>query len=227
MKKLMMLLLAMMLCLPALAEPPAAPAALPVQLLAHEEAVVPLAQAMEAAKAAVDEVPAQALIRAELAELADGAKVWVVTIFDTYTFLDCWCVTLDASTGAVAALEAGYCGSFDQTMAKWVQEKGVYALWSLDDKQRYDTLYALEPMYGLPLESDMSAGNALTKALFVLGMESSEGYAVGYGYLMGGEGYNGVWEITLVKNSQVAYRVNLDAVTGDVYYMEPDEAGNG
>ena len=227
MKKLMMLMLALLFCLPALAESPATPAALPVQLLAHEEAAVPLAQAMEAAKTAVDEAPAQALIRAELAELADGSKVWVVTIFDTYTFLDCWCVTLDASTGAVVALEAGYCGGFDQTMAQWVQEKGVYDLWSLEDKQLYDALYFIEPAYGLPQEGDMSAEDALARALEALALDSAEGYEVGYGYLVGGEGYNGVWEVVLVKDGAAAYRVNMDAVSGEIYYVEPDEAGNG
>jgi hypothetical protein len=80
------------------------------------------------------------------------------------------------------------------------------------------------PAYGLPQVGDMSKEAVLTKALFVLGLQSADEYQVGYGYLMGGEGYNGVWEITLVKNGQVAYRVNLDAITGDVYYMEPDES---
>ena len=35
-----------------------------------------------------------------------------------------------------------------------------------------------------------------------------------------------MWEICLVKEDEVLYQVNLDAVTGEVYYMEPDE-GNG
>ena len=224
MKKLMMLLLAMMLCLPAMAEE-AAP--IPVESTDPANGTIALSEAIAAAMAAVPVQPENYQARAELVCMSDASRRWVVTVFDLTTLTDGWCVELDAFTGEVAMMYTACDGFFQDAYDRWVARKGIHALWSLEDKQRYDTLYALEPMYGLPLESDMSAGNALTKALFVLGMESSEGYAVGYGYLMGGEGYNGVWEITLVKNSQVAYRVNLDAVTGDVYYMEPDEAGNG
>ena len=97
----------------------------------------------------------------------------------------------------------------------------------MEDKQLYDALYAVLPSYGLPMSTDMTQEAALSRALFVLGLPASEGYEVGYGFLAGGEGYNGVWEICLVQQGRVAYRVNLDAVTGEVYYMEPDEAGNG
>ena len=71
--------------------------------------------------------------------------------------------------------------------------------------------------------------DALAKALAALGLDGTGGYEVGYGYLVGGEGYNGVWEISLVIDGQVGCQVNLDAVTGEVYYLdmymvEADEA---
>lgn len=224
MRKLMMMLLALMLCLSAMAEE-AAP--IPVESTGPANGTIALSEAITAAMAAMPVQPESYQTRAELVDMSDHSRRWIVTVFDLTTLVDGWCVELDAFTGEVAASYTTYDGFFQDAYDRWVARKGIHALWSLEDKQLYDALYALQPSYGLPLESDMSAGNALTKALFVLGLESSEGYAVGYGYLMGGEGYNGVWEITLVKNSQVAYRVNLDAVTGDVYYMEPDEAGNG
>lgn len=223
MKKWMMLLLALVLCLPALAED----ATLPVRLLEHEEAAIPLADALITAKNAVDKVPEQAMIRAELAEMTGGARTWIVTIFDTDTLLDAWCVMVDASNGAVVSLETAEAGFFNKAYSIWTAQKGPHALWSLADKQLYDALYAMLPVYGLPMSSDLPQDAALKKALFVVGLDSAEGYEVGCGYIMGGEGYNGVWEVCLVKNGQVAYRVNLDAVTGEVYYMEPDEAGNG
>lgn len=226
MKKLLCMLLALLFCTAAYAEP-ADVTSLPVKLLTHDAAAVPLADALTTAKQAVNKAPEQSMIRAELAQLSDGRSAWVVTIFDTATFVDAWCVMLDASTGAMISMEAAEDGFFTQSYAAWMKEKGIHELWSLEDKQLYDALYALLPTYGLPMSTDMSAEKALSRAAFVLGLTSVDGYEVGYGYLMGGEGYNGVWEICLVQNDQVAYRVNLDAVDGEVYYMEPDEAGNG
>lgn len=226
MKKLMTMLMVMLLCTAAFAEVPAQ-TALPVKILEHEAAAVSLEDALTTAKKSIDKVPEQAMIRAELAEMSDGKTAWVVTIFDTATFVDAWCIMLDASTGAIISMEAAEDGFFTQSYAAWMKEKGIHELWSMEDKQLYDALYAVLPSYGLPMSSDMSAEKALSRAAFVLGLTSVDGYEVGYGYLVGGEGYNGVWEICLIQNGQVAYRVNLDAVDGEVYYMEPDEAGNG
>lgn len=223
MKKWLMLILALMLCVTAMAEEPAP---IPVERTGPANGTIALSEAIAAAMAAIPVQPESYQTRAELVYMSDDSRRWIVTIFDLTTLVDGWCMELDAFTGEVAMSYATNEGFFRDAHDLWVSRKGIHALWSLEDKQLYDALYAVMPAYGLPLESDMSAGNALTKALFMLGLGSSEGYAVGYGYLMGGEGYNGVWEITLVKNSQVVYRVNLDAVTGDVYYMEPDE-GNG
>lgn len=227
MKKLMILILALMLCLPALAE---STAAIPLEIVeerAQNHIQIGLDEAINKAMSQLPVKPDQYQVRAEVAKMSDDSFRWIVTVFDLTSLSDGWCVEIDAYDGAVKANFTTYDGFFRDPYDRWTAQKGIHALWSLEDKQRFDTLYALMPGYGLPQANDMSAGNALTKALFVLGLPSSEGYAVGYGYLMGGEDYNGVWEITLVKNSQVAYRVNLDAVTGDVYYMEPDEAGNG
>lgn len=223
MKKMMLLILALLLCTSACAEV----TVLPVKILEHEAAAIQLANALTVARQAIDKEPAQATIRAELAEMSDGSKVWVVTIFDTATFVDAWCIAVDAASGKVVSVEAAEDGFFNHTYAAWTQAKGIQELWSMADKQLYDALYAVLPSYGLPMSNDMSAEKALNRALFMLGMTSASGYEVGYGYLTGGEGYNGVWEICLVQNGQVAYRVNLDAVTGEVYYMEPDESGNG
>lgn len=227
MKKWLCLLLVLMLCPAALAESGDRAAVLPVKLLAHEAAALPLAEALTRARQTVSKAPEQSMIRAELAELSDGTKAWVVTIFDTATYLDAWCIMLDASSGAVLSTEKAEAGFFTEAYAAWTAERGIQELWSMEDKQLYDALYAVLPSYGLPMSTDMTQEAALSRALFVLGLPASEGYEVGYGFLAGGEGYNGVWEICLVQQGRVAYRVNLDAVTGEVYYMEPDEAGNG
>lgn len=226
MKKLMMLLLALLLCGTAFAQENAA---IPVEIVeerAQNQIQVGLNEAIAKAQAEIPVLPESCQTRAEVVRMSDDSYRWVVTVFDLTTLSDGWCVEVDACTGDVLISNTTHDGFFQDAYDRWTARKGVHALWALEDKQLYDALYAVLPSYGVPQPSDMSAGNALTKALFVLGLESSEGYAVGYGYLMGGEGYNGVWEICLVKNSQVVYRVNLDAVTGDVYYMEPDE-GNG
>lgn len=224
MKKLMMLLLALMLCVPAFAEEGMV---VPVEIADPANGHIALETAITTALQELPVQPESYQTRAELVRMSDDGARWIVTVFDLTSLSDGWCVEIDAFSGDVVMSYTTYDGFFQDAYDRWVAKKGIHALWPLEDKQLFDALYAVLPSYGLPQVSDMSAGNALTKALFVLGLESSEGYAVGYGYLMGGEGYNGVWEITLVKNSQVAYRVNLDAVTGDVYYMEPDENGNG
>lgn len=224
MKKLMMLLLAVLLCGTAFAQETAV---IPVETKLPANGTIALEEAINMAMAAMPVLPEQYQTRAELVRMSDDSCRWIVTVFDQASLSAGWCVEIDAFSGEVVFSSTAYDGFFTDVYDRWTAKKGVHALWSLEDKQLYDALYAVLPSYGLPVDGDMPVGQALTKALFVLGLESSEGYAVGYGYIMGGEGYNGVWEICLVKNSQVVYRVNLDAKTGDVYYMEPDEAGNG
>lgn len=226
MKKLMMLLLALMLCVPAYAE---APAVIPVTKTLPANGTISLGDALTAAMAAMPVKPEKYQNRAELVYMSDDSCRWIVTVFDLTTFTDGWCVELDAFTSDVAMSYTTDDGFFWDAHNAWTEQKGPHALWSLEDKQLYDALYAVMPAYGLPMPGDLSAEAALKKALTVLGMDDVGGYEVGYGYLMGGEGYNGVWEISLVVDGQVDCQVNLDAVTGEVYYMEtnlqePDEA---
>ena len=217
MKKLMMLMLALMLCVSAFAE---MPAPIPVQRTEPANGTIALAEAITNAMVAMPVKPEQYQTRAELVYMSDGSCRWIVTVFDLTTFTDGWCVELDAFTGDVAMSYTTYDGFFWDAHNTWTAVKGPHALWSLEEKQLYDALYAVMPAYGLPMPGDISAEDALNKALDVLGMDDAGGYEVGCGYLMGGEGYNGVWEICLVIDGQVDCRVNLDAVTGEVYYLE-------
>jgi len=217
MKKLMMLMLALLLCVPAFAE---APAVIPAHRTEPANGTIALADALNNAMQALPVRPEQYQTRAELVYMSDDSRRWIVTVFDLTTLSDGWCVEMDAFTGDVAMSYTTDDGFFWDAYNAWTVEKGPHALWSLEDKQLYDALYAVMPAYGLPMPGDISAEDALKKALNVLGMDNAGGYEVGYGYLMGGEGYNGVWEICLVIDGQVDCRVNLDAVTGEVYYME-------
>lgn len=226
MKKLMMLILALLLCGSAFAE---APAVIPVTKTLPANGTIALGDALIAAMTAMPAQPEQYQTRAELVCMSDDSRRWIVTVFDLMTFTDGWCVELDAFTGDVAMSYTTDDGFFWDAYNAWTAQKGPHVLWSLEDKQFYDTLYSMMPAYGLPMPGDLSAEDALKKALSVLAMDDADGYEVGYGYLMGGEGYNGVWEICLVVDGQVDCRVNLDAVTGEVYYLEtklqePDEA---
>ncbi len=223
MKKLMIILLALLLCGTAFAhEHPAIPA----HRTEPANGTIALADALTNAMQALPVRPEQYQTRAELVYMTDDSCRWIVTVFDLTTLTDGWCVEMDAFTGDVTMSCTTDDGFFRETYNAWAVHKGPHVLWSLEDKQLYDALYAVMPAYGLPMPGDLSAEDALKKALAVLAMDDAAGYDVGYGYLMGGEGYNGVWEICLVVDDQVNYRVNLDAVTGEVYYMEPDE-GNG
>jgi len=217
MKKLLIMLLTLLLCVPAFAE---TPVAIPVQRTGPANGTIALSEAITTAMASMPVQPEQYQTRAELVYMSDNSRRWIVTMFDLATLSDGWCVEMDAFTGNVATSYTTHDGFFWDAYNAWTAQKGPHALWSLEDKQLYDALYAVMPAYGLPMPGDISAEDALKKALNVLAMDTAGGYEVGYGYLMGGEGYNGVWEICLVVDGQVDCRVNLDAVTGEVYYME-------
>ena len=226
MKKLMMLILALLLCVPAFAE---APAVIPAHRTEPANGTIGLADVLANAMQALPVRPEQYQTRAELVCMTDDSCRWIVTVFDLTTLTDGWCVEMDAFTGAVVMSFTTYDGFFWDAYHAWAAQKGPHALWSLEDKQLYDALYAVMPAYGLPMPGDLSQEDALAKALAALVLDSTGGYEVGYGYLMGGEGYNGVWEICLVIDGQVDGQVNLDAVTGEVYYLdmymaEADEA---
>lgn len=226
MKRLMMILLALLLCGSAWAE---TTVAIPVESADPANGTIALSEAITAAMAAMPVQPEQYQTRAELVRMSDDSCRWIVTVFDLTTLNDGWCVELDAFTGKVAMTYTTCDGFFWDAYNAWTEQKGPHALWSLEDKQLYDELYAVLPAYGLPMPGDIPDEEALQKALTALGMDDAGGYDVGYGYLMGGEGYNGVWEICLVVDGMVDAQVNLDAVTGEVYYLdvqmvEADEA---
>ncbi len=222
MKKFLCMLLALMMIVPALAE---TTAALPVRILEHEEAVIPISEAITKAQQSVHpDIETDKVVRAELVELSDGKKAWVVTTFDTSRLTYAWYTTVDASTGEVLELGVSDDGFFTNIFNTWTEQKGLHALWSMEDKALFDALYAMLPRYGLPIAS-IPDGNALTLALEAVGLKSAEGYEVGYGYLMDDDGVGGMWEITLVQNGQLVYQVNLDG--SEIYYIYPDEAGNG
>lgn len=224
MKKLMMLILAVMLCAPAFAE---GSADIPVKITAPANGHISLEAAISTALQELPVQPESYQTRAELVRMSDDNARWIVTVFDLTSLTDGWCVEIDAFSGEVLGSYTTYDGFFQDVYDRWTAQKGTHALWSLEDKQLYDALYALQPSYGLPVDGDLSAEDALKKALAALGVDDAGGYSVGYGYLMGGEGYNGVWEICLVVDGQVDCRVNLDAVTGEVYYISVDDSGNG
>ncbi len=159
--------------------------------------------------------------------MTDGSCQWIVTLFDLANFADGWCIALDATSGEVLATDATNIGYFDTVSARWQAAKGPEALWSLEDKLLFDTLYTMQPTYGLPMEGDMAQGEALVKAMAAVGVTSVSEYDVGYGYIMGAGDANGVWEVYFMSGDELIWKVNLDAVTGQIYLIEPDEEGNG
>lgn len=229
MKKMLTLLLALALLLcTALAENTEETVILPVEIVEQTEDVVSLSAALDAAKQSLAVVPAESLIRAKLVRMSDDSRLWIVTIFDVATFYaDAWCITVDAASGAVVETVTTDIGYFTGIFETWLQAKGPMALWSLEDKQIWDALYSLNPSSGQPVEGDMSQGEALAKAIDALSLTNAVEYQIGYGYLMGSGENNGVWEVYFVQEGEVVYKVNLDAGTGEVYYIEPDEEGNG
>ena len=149
---------------------------------------------------------------------------------ETFEFDEIWGYVFykreNAYTPDLPVTDIGY---FTEISRRWQAVKGVEALWSLEDKLLFDTLYTMQPNYGLPMEGDIPQGEALVKAMAAVGVTSANDYQIGYGYIMGmGDGQtNGVWEIWFMQGDEMIYKVNLDAVTGEIYLIEPDEEGNG
>lgn len=227
MKKLLMLLAALLLAVtPVLAED-ATPEIVPVEILPQSEGMMYMADAIEKAKDAMGVVPAESLIRAELVRMSDDSCQWIVTVFDLTNFSDGWCIRVDATDGQLLAVESTKIGFFEVIHDQWESVKGVEYLWSLEDKLLFDTLYTMQPMYGLPMDGDLPQGEALVTAMKAVGVTSMQEYAIGYGYIMGAGDTNGVWEVYFVQGEELIYKVNLDAVTGEIYLIEPDEEGNG
>ena len=201
----------------------------PVEILPQSEDVLYMADAMIKAEAALPALPEDCLTRAELVRMSDDSVQWIVTIFDLSSFTDGWCIAMNAVTGEVLSTDVTNMGYFQDISQRWQTVKGVEALWTIQDKLLFDTLYTMQPSYGLPMEGDMSQTEALLVAMKALGMNSPADFEIGYGYIMGmGDGdINGMWEIYFVQNGELLYKVNLDAVTGEIYLIEPDEGGNG
>lgn len=237
MKRLMAILAMLLLAAtPVMAETPAdtAPAApetliVPVEILPQSENLLDMAEAIAAAEATLPALPADCLTRAELVRMSDGSCQWIVTIFDLATFADGWCIAVDAASGEVLGADVTDSGYFHTISQRWQLVKGVEELWPLQDKLLFDTLYTMQPNYGLPMEGDMSQTEALLTAMTALGLNSPADFDIGYGYIMGmGDGgVNGMWEVYFVQNGELIYKVNLDAVTGEIYLIEPDVEGNG
>ncbi|MBQ8555072.1 MAG: PepSY domain-containing protein [Clostridia bacterium] len=228
MKRFLLLLAALMLMMTfAIAEEEAT--VVPVQIIPQAEDMLYMSDAIAKANEALEVLPDNCLTRAELVQMSDGSHRWVVSIFDLTNYTDAWCIEVDALSGEVLQKTTTSYGFFVDMYARWEQAKGINALWSLEDKMLYDTLYSIQPMYSLPLETDMTHGEALEKAIAALEMTNAAEYKIGYGYMMGiGEGeVNGVWEVYFVQNDEMVYKVNLDAVTGEIYFIEPDAEENG
>lgn len=230
MKKLMMLMLALLLCLPAMAEENPA---IPVEIVNPVQGQMTQAEAMTKGQELLRMKPEQQQTRVNLVRMSDDSYRWVVTVFDLATLTDGWCVELDASTGERIAYYTTDDGFFTKPLERWAAHKGGNAdqrLWTMETKALIDALYALQPMYGLPQPGDISKDEAIERANAALAPYFPEDRVTTYlicpGYLMGGEGVNGIWEIYF-KEKDVVYQVNLDAVTGEIYYISAEDNGNG
>lgn len=227
MKKFLLLVLALVVALTAVAMAEEA-LPLPVEAVPQEEGELSMTDAISAAEASIATLPENRIVRAELMRLNDDSRAWLVSVFDQADFLNCWVVMVDAANGQVRGTDTTSIGFFNDATTRWEQQKQVcWALWSLEDKQLFDRIYSVTPTYGQPVSGEMSQGEALVKAIGALGLENATTYEVGYAYVMGDAESNGVWMVYLVQNGECVYQVNLDARTGDILMVEPDEEGNG
>ncbi len=227
MKKFLLLVLALLVALTAVAMAEEA-LPLPVAAVPQEEGELSMTDAISAAEKAIAALPENRIVRAELMRLNDDSRAWLVSVFDQADFLNCWVVLVDAANGQVRGTDTTDIGFFSDAMNRWEQQKQVcWALWSLEDKQLFDRIYSVTPSYGQPVSGELSQGEALVKAVGALGLDNAAAYEIGYAYAMGDAESNGIWMVYLVQNGECVYQVNLDARTGEVLMVEPDEEGNG
>ena len=224
MKRLVMLLLALLTVRPlALAEEADA---IPVSILPYDTQNA----ADNAALSALTGPQADhTMQRWEKVQLSDGRAGWVCTVFDLNVETNVTTTLMDDATHTILATDSTDTGYFTKIQARWEAAKGCpFALWSVEDKQLFHRLYVFAPSYGVPAATDLAPEEALSIALRALALESSDGYQVGYGYLMGeADVSNGIWEVFLVQQGEVIHRVNLDALTGELLYIENSEEANG
>ena len=203
--------------------------------LAEETPLLPIAivsydltdEATTAALSALIEPKENALTRWERVVLSDGREAWVICQFDQTTMSNAWSRVIDAETQEVLQEDTTDTGFFATAQTRWESAKGIYALWSIQDKMLFDRLYAMAPCYGEPVEGDLTQEEALAAALNVTGLTAADYDAVGYGYIMGSSEQNGTWQVFFVKGSEVVSTVNLDARDATILLVEPDEEGNG
>lgn len=138
-----------------------------------------------------------------------------------------WSRVIDAETQEVLQEDTTDTGFFATAQARWESAKGIYALWSIQDKMLFDRLYAHGALLRRTRRGRFDAGGSLAAALNVTGLTAADYDAVGYGYIMGSSEQNGTWQVFFVKGNEVVSTVNLDARDATILLVEPDEEGNG
>ena len=114
--------------------------------LAEETSLLPIAivsydltdEATTAALSALVEPKENALTRWERVVLSDGREAWVICQFDQTTMSNAWSRVIDAETQEVLQEDTTDTGFFATAQARWESAKGIYALWSIQDKMLFD-----------------------------------------------------------------------------------------
>ncbi len=193
-------------------------------------AVVSSDAADETADDAVErllEAKENTLTRYERVLLSGGREAWIICQFDQSTMTDATCRMIDATTMEVLSEDTTDTGYFFTVRERWEQVKGIYELWSLQDKALFDRLYSLSPCYGEPDEGDMTQEEALASAMEATGITNDDYDAVGYGYICGIGENGGMWQVYFVKNNECFSMVNLDARESAILMVDSVDDGNG
>ncbi|MBQ8655340.1 MAG: hypothetical protein IJ507_10435 [Clostridia bacterium] len=212
MKKMLMLIIALMLPLTVLAEGP-----LPEELLIPGQEAVTMADAAGIAFGLPDAPQGEHTTRLQLVRLTDNTHAWVATTFGE----DAWhTVTLSAEDGETLWQETSSGGVFRDTLAAWEQARGDAKDWSGETFRLYDRLYA--PAADTPAaEAGIDQAEAERIAMAAAGVEDESLYqriSVFTGDL---------WQVFLVQEGQTMWQVDVDAAGGQVRLMKPSGAGNG
>ena len=150
--------------------------------LAEETPLLPIAivsydltdEATTAALSALIEPKENALTRWERVVLSDGREAWDICQFDQAAMANTWRRVIGAERHGVLQEDTTDTGFFATAQARWESAKGIYALWSIQDKMLFDRLYAMAPCYAEPVEGDLPQEEAPAAALNVTGLTAAD-----------------------------------------------------
>lgn len=197
----------------------------PVEPAALTETDISMADAISVAKNEMTQQQGIALddfrnykIKANLVELVNGEKAWVVMLDEMSCGSDAL-VTISSDDATIIDYQASETEITMFLLDQWIKKKGAMRTWSLEDKALFNWLFGSSDQYVVPREEQISKEKARDIALSAIPEAlSSPEFSYTYSLLSYTDGRPDlyVWMITVLIDGQPKYLVHIAAVDGTV-----------